>query len=99
LTRTIDETYLNVDWSVIPIVPKYRRIALSKLYKAGYNIVASPIDPSAIEEKERELAVIKTRIALREELDKIDPSVAQEIPDLQPMPGDSNRYRRTGDFL
>lgn len=83
-----DETYLNVDWSVIPIVPKYRRIALSKLYKAGYNIVASPIDPSAIEEKERELAVIKTRIALREELDKIDPSVAQEIPDLQPMPGD-----------
>ena len=83
-----DETYLNIDWSVIPIVPKYRRIALSKLYKAGYNIVASPIDPSAIEEKERELAVIKTRIALREELDKIDPSVAQEIPDLQPMPGD-----------
>jgi hypothetical protein len=83
-----DETYLNIDWSVIPIVPKYRRIALSKLYKAGYNIVASPIDPSAIEAKERELAEIKTRIALREELEKLDPSVAQELPQLQPMPGD-----------
>jgi hypothetical protein len=83
-----NETYLNLDWSVIPIIPKYRRIAINKLKKAGFNIVATPIDPSAIEEKERQLAEIKTRVALREALDQIDPSIVQDIPELQPMPGD-----------
>jgi hypothetical protein len=83
-----DETFMNIDWSVIPIVPKYRRIALSKLYKAGFNIVATPIDPSAIEEKEKEIAEMKTRIALKEELEKLDPEIINELPQLQPPPGD-----------
>ena len=53
------ETWLNVDWTVIPIVPKFRRIALGKLAKVDYNIVATPVDALANDENEAYLS--KTR--------------------------------------
>lgn len=28
-----DETWVNIDWNIIPIIPKFRRIALGVLKK------------------------------------------------------------------
>jgi hypothetical protein len=82
------ETWLNIDWSVIPIVPKFRRIALGKLSKVGYNIVATPIDALANEENEEYFAKTKAKIMMREEAKKIDPSLL-EAPALQLEPGEA----------
>ena len=47
-----NESWFAIDWSVIPIVPKFRRIALGKLNKTEYNITATPIDSLAQSEIE-----------------------------------------------
>lgn len=82
------ETWLNIDWSVIPIVPKFRRIALGKLSKVDYNILATPVDSLANEENEDYFATTKAKILMREEAKKIDPSLL-ESPFLQLDPGEA----------
>lgn len=82
------ETWLNVDWSVIPIVPKFRRIALGKLAKVDYNIVATPVDALANDENEAYFSKTRAKIMIREEAKKIDPSLL-ESPALQLEPGEA----------
>jgi hypothetical protein len=83
-----NEDWLNIDWSVIPIVPKFRRVALGKLNKVDYNIVATPIDSLAAEETTAYFADLKSKILLREAAMKVDPSL-MEMPELQVQPGEA----------
>ena len=71
------ETWLNIDWTVIPIVPKFRRIALGKLSKVDYNIVATPIDALANEEVNDYFASARAKLMIREQAKKIDPSLLE----------------------
>jgi hypothetical protein len=82
------ETWLNIDWSVIPIIPKFRRIALGKLSKVDYNITATPVDSLANEENEDYFAGIKAKILIREEAAKINPELLN-VPALQIEPGEA----------
>lgn len=82
------EDWLAIDWSVIPIVPKFRRIALGKLNKIDYNIVATPIDALANDEVEDYFAKTKAKLLMREEAKKIDPSLL-ENPILALEPGEA----------
>lgn len=79
------ETWLNIDWSVVPIVPKFRRIALGKLNKVDYNIVATPVDSLANDETQAYFADVKAKLMIREQAKKIDPSILQD-PSLQLSP-------------
>lgn len=79
------ETWLNIDWSVIPIVPKFRRIALGKLNKVDYNIVATPIDSLANEESQAYFAETKAKISIRDAAKNIDPTML-DLPALQLSP-------------
>jgi len=78
VTSDDNESWLNIDWSVLPIIPKFRRIALNKLSKSDYNIVATPIDGLARNEKDAYFKRLKERIYLREGLSKQD----AELPDI-----------------
>lgn len=69
------EDWLNIDWSVIPIVPKFRRIALGKLNKVDYNIVATPIDSLANEETESYFANTRSKLMIIEQAKKINPEL------------------------
>lgn len=82
------ENWLNIDWSVIPIVPKFRRIALGKLNKIDYNITATPVDSLASDETEDYFASTKAKILMREQLKNIDPSML-EMPEFQLTPGEA----------
>jgi FKBP-type peptidyl-prolyl cis-trans isomerase len=82
-----DETWLNIDWTIIPIIPKFRRIALNKLNKVQFNITATPIDSSAIADKEEHISEIKARIKLKEALDEVNPELSKH-PLLQAKPGE-----------
>lgn len=82
------ETWLNIDWTVIPIVPKFRRIALGKLAKVDYNIVATPVDALANDENEAYFSKTRAKLLIRDEAKKIDPSLL-DSPALQLDPGEA----------
>ena len=50
-TANNDESWFNIDWSIVPIIPKFRRIALGNLRKSEYNINAQAIDSDARDEE------------------------------------------------
>jgi hypothetical protein len=76
-------TWLNIDFQILPIVKNRRQIAVSKLNKAGYNIVATPVDPIAKTEMDRYYADVKAKIMLRDMLAKMQPELA-DSPQLMP---------------
>jgi hypothetical protein len=82
-----DNTWLVVDWSVRPIIPKFRDIAISRLVQQEYNIVATPIDPTAKGELDTYYAETKTKIAMRKLMEQQNPELANH-PMLQPQPGE-----------
>lgn len=75
-TANEDQSWLSIDWSIIPIVPKFRRIALGKLKKSTYNITADAIDAIAVDEKNKFYSAAASKILLKEEFEKagIDPA-------------------------
>lgn len=82
-----DNTWLVVDWSVRPVVPKFRDIAISRLMQQQYNIVATPIDPQAKGELDQFYANMKAKIAVRKLLEQQNPDLATH-PMVQPQPGE-----------
>lgn len=83
-----DNTWLVVDWSVRPIIPKFRDIALSRLIQQEYNIVATPIDPQAKAELDKFYADMKAKIAIRKLLEQQNPELANH-PMVQPQAGEA----------
>jgi len=82
------EDWLSIDWSVIPIVPKFRRIALGKLSKSEYNIVATAIDALSNNETKEYFAKLQAKIMVREQAAKIDPTLL-DSPSLQLSPNEA----------
>jgi hypothetical protein len=82
------EDWLAIDWSIIPIVPKFRRIAIGKLNKIGYNIDATPIDALANDEVEDFFAKSKAKLLMREQAMKVDPALLED-PVLQLEPNEA----------
>jgi nucleoside diphosphate kinase len=73
-----DESWMNVDFSVRPVAAKLIDIGISKILQRGFNIVATPIDLLAKDEKETYYAEHKARIRMREEMLKVNPALANE---------------------
>lgn len=69
-------SWLNIDWSVRPIVAKYRDIAISRLIQQEYDIVATPIDPQAKGALDAFYADMKAKIAVRQLLQQQSPELA-----------------------
>jgi hypothetical protein len=82
-----NNTWLVGDWSVRPIVPRFRDIAISRLVQQEYNIVATPIDPQAKGELDTYYADAKAKITIRKLLEQQNPELANH-PMVQPQPGE-----------
>jgi hypothetical protein len=82
-----NNTWLVIDWSVRPIIPKLRDIVISKMIQREYNIVCTPIDPQAKAELDQYYADMKAKIAIRKLMEQQDPEMAQH-PMLQPQQGE-----------
>ena len=65
-----DQSWININWDVLPIIPKFRRIALATLLKADYNISIDAIDPVAQDDKNQFYADNAAKIILRDEFKK-----------------------------
>lgn len=82
-------TWLNIDWSVLKIIPKFRRIMLGKLNKVDYNIVATPIDSLANEQTQDYFADAKAKIMLREQAMQLGAEALLNSPVLQLSPNEA----------
>ena len=87
VNESADDSWLNIDWSIIPVVARFRRLALAKLSKRSYNIVANAIDSISEEEKTEYRAKKEVKIKLREQLSKENPELLNHSA-LAPEPGD-----------
>jgi len=77
------ETWMNINWDVIPIFPKYLSVALGKVNEVDYNIVATPINSMAEDEKNEKFADLKAKILIRKALSDMGSKSAGR-PELQP---------------
>jgi len=45
-------SYLNLDWSIVSTIPKIRRVVINYLLKLNYDIIATAVNPEAVNAKE-----------------------------------------------
>ena len=75
-----DQSWININWDILPIIPKFRRIAIATLQKTDYSISVDAIDPLAQDDKKKFYAENASKVILKEEFAKqgMDP---QLVPD------------------
>jgi hypothetical protein len=75
-----DQSWININWDILPIIPKFRRIAIATLQKTDYSISVDAIDPLAQDDKKQFYADNASKVILKEEFAKqgMDP---QLVPD------------------
>lgn len=83
-----NETYMNVDFKILAVLPKFLRIALEALDKIGYNMKVRSVDPLAETEKSKWYAKQMAKISLREQLKQVDPYILQKLPALKNKAGE-----------
>lgn len=81
-------TWMNIDFKILPIIKKYRQIALGRLQKSEYNIVATPIDALARDEADNYYAEVRAKILMRQALEKANPELLN-TPALVQQPGEA----------
>ena len=75
-----DQSWININWDILPIIPKFRRIALATLFKADFAISVDAVDPVAQDDKQKFYSDNAAKIILKKEFEKqgVDPAI---VPD------------------
>ena len=75
-----DQSWININWDILPIIPKFRRIALATLFKTDFSISVDAVDPVAQDDKQKFYSDNAAKIILKKEFEKqgVDPSI---VPD------------------
>ena len=74
------ESWTELDFTVLPVIPKLLTQAKSRLNKAGYNIVATAIDPLAQKELQDYFKELEAKIKIKAEIEKIMPGFSEYTP-------------------
>lgn len=74
--QVTNETWLAIDWSVRPIVSRYRDRAISRLMKQTRGIVATPVDMLAKGELDQYYSTMKAKLAVRQVMMQQNPELA-----------------------
>ena len=69
-TQAGDGTLLNLDWSPVPIVPKFVRIVVNKILSRKFRPNVEAIDPMSKDEKEKKKILAKFAIEEREVIEE-----------------------------
>ncbi len=79
-TANEDQSTSNISWDILPIIPKFRRIALATLMKSDFNISVDAIDPIAQDDKNKFYADNAAKLILKDEFQKqgVDPELIPE---------------------
>lgn len=74
--QVTNETWLSIDWSVRPIVSRYRDRAISRLMKQTRGVVATPVDMLAKGELDQYYSSMKAKLAVRQAMMQQNPELA-----------------------
>lgn len=80
-----DSTWLNVDWSIVPVGPKFRRVAIQRLKKLRHKPNAMPIDALAKTMAQEYFDRQKAKIEVAKMATDIAPELLQQ-PSMQFAP-------------
>ncbi len=86
-TQGGDGTLLNLDWSPVPVIPKFVRIVVNKILSRKFNPNVEAIDPMSRDEKEHKKVLAKLAIEEKELIEEakslgLDTHVATDgLPD------------------
>jgi hypothetical protein len=69
-TQGGDGTLLNLDWSPVPIIPKFVRIVVNKILSRKFRPNVEAIDPMSKDEKEKKKVLAKFAIEEREVIEE-----------------------------
>lgn len=83
----VSQQMMNVDFTPTGPLPKFIKMAVEKIILAEYGPVCTPIDMLSRNEINNKIAKLKSRIAVRDMLQKVDPELA-ENPMVAGDPGD-----------
>jgi len=61
-----DQSYINLDWSIVPILPKFVDIVVNSLTNADYHVKATAIDPIAVDKRKEDELKMKTRMLMKD---------------------------------
>ncbi len=67
-----DDSWVNIDWSIIPFVPKLVRMTLSKLNKKDFKVTAHAVDPLALDDQDKYYKKKASKILLKEQFSKFE---------------------------
>ena len=84
-----DESFTKISWEGRQDGVVLLNIAKAKLQKAGYNVLATPINPLAKDAQDEEWRKAKVKIMMREAAQQTMPELASH-PTLKKMPGEAD---------
>jgi hypothetical protein len=61
-----DQSYINLDWSIVPILPKFIDIVVNSLTNADYYVKATAIDPTATDKRKEDELRMKTSMLMND---------------------------------
>lgn len=67
-----DGTLLNIDWSPVPIVPKFVKIVVNKILSRNPYPNIEAVDPLSVSEKEKKKAEVKAGVELKSILSELE---------------------------
>jgi len=73
------DTWMNLDWTILPIMPKQLRVCNGILNKIKYKVGFQPLDQLAVDAKNKFFAELKARMELRAQITEQDPQNAEAI--------------------
>jgi hypothetical protein len=84
-----DESFSKISWEGRQDGVVLLNIAVSKVQKAGWNILATPINPTAKDAQDEEYAKAKVKIMMRQAMEQQAPELANS-PMLKRLPGEAD---------
>ena len=85
-----DKTWQAIDWTPLALLPKFREIAISRMFQNKYDIQAFAVDPLAKSEEDNYFNEMKVKIMLREQVEQMG-EAGKELannPLLKPAPNE-----------
>lgn len=95
-----DESFMNVNWQILPILPKFRDQMVSMITKRTTKVVCNAVNPLAETEKDKKIFKMLAQVALAPEIEKamelgVEVDVEPEVPE---TPEDLELYIMSGNL-
>lgn len=80
IEENVNEEWLKVNWEPLSILPRFLEMALARLKRYEYNVIAQPIDAASQAEINDFFKKQEAKLMFREEIEKVQAGLSQISP-------------------